>query len=165
MSVRSLPMHGVNLTDEWHTPPELVRPLGKFDLDPAASQIQRQHFADVEYVYPEQDGRILPWRGRVWCNPPYSELMVWTRRFVTNDNGIFLVPARTETEWFRLLWKHCSGIFFTHRRINFIRGSTGEVGRQQVYGSVFAACGPNNLDALRDLPIPGTIVTGREIRN
>lgn len=164
MAVKSLPVHGLNITDEWHTPPELVRPLGRFDLDPAASHTQREHFADVEYKYPEQDGRLLPWFGRVWCNPPYSDLMVWARRFVMNDNGIFLVPARTETEWFRLLWKHCSAIFFTHRRINFIRGSTGEVGKQQVYGSVFAACGLSNATSLRNLPIPGTIVTGREIK-
>jgi hypothetical protein len=97
--VRVLPVHGVNLTDEWHTPPELVFPLGKFDLDPAASHLQRAHFAGLEYCFPEQDGRLLPWHGRVWCNPPYSDLMVWARRFVMHDNGIFLVPARTETAW------------------------------------------------------------------
>jgi hypothetical protein len=37
------------------------------------------------------------------------------------------------------------------------------LGKQQVYGSVFAACGLANLKSLSSLPIPGVIVTGREI--
>lgn len=70
-----------NQKDHWLTPPELLTALGGFDLDPCAYHSQPWKTAKTQYALPEHDGLLMPWEGRVWCNPPYGkETKKWIER-------------------------------------------------------------------------------------
>jgi hypothetical protein len=63
--------------DEWLTPPEILRALGPFDLDPCAPIARPWETAAAHYTA-EDDGLSKPWAGRVWCNPPFGrEAVKW----------------------------------------------------------------------------------------
>lgn len=53
------------LNDEWLTPPELLRALGPFALDPCAPVVRPWDTAERHYTV-EDDGLSIPWVGRVW---------------------------------------------------------------------------------------------------
>lgn len=50
--------------DEWLTPPEILRALGPFDLDPAAPIVRPWDMAARHYTKID-DGMSQPWEGRV----------------------------------------------------------------------------------------------------
>ena len=58
--------------DEWLTPPEIVKSLGEFDLDPC-SPIERPWDTAKNHFTINDNGLIQNWFGRVWCNPPYGK--------------------------------------------------------------------------------------------
>lgn len=58
--------------DEWLTPPELVRSLGQFDLDPCAPVDRPWDTAGHHYTKLDA-GLESFWYGRVWLNPPYGK--------------------------------------------------------------------------------------------
>lgn len=60
-------------SDEYYTPLEIVRPLGKFDLDPCG--VRGHETADIIYTK-EDDGLSKQWIGRVWLNPPYRNPLI-----------------------------------------------------------------------------------------
>lgn len=144
------------LTNDWITPPEIVRALGKFALDPCAHPKQFYRTAN-HMIHPPADGLDGEWRGRVWLNPPYgSVLKRWISRLASHGNGIALVPSRTEVEsWFwPFIWESASAVLFIRGRLYFHRpdGTTrGNAG----HGSVLAAYGRRNVRALVDSNIEG----------
>ena len=79
--------------------------FGPFDLDAAASARN----AKCERYYTIADDALgLPWEGRVWCNPPYSNLGAWVRKarieYVEGRASIvvMLLPAnRCEQPWWQ----------------------------------------------------------------
>jgi hypothetical protein len=78
--IHSLPNNGA--TNDWLTPPEIVKALGKFDLDPCAHPKQFYKTAKV-MIAPPQDGLTAHWKGRIWLNPPYgASLKPWIRRAI-----------------------------------------------------------------------------------
>jgi hypothetical protein len=108
----SLRVMGSSESPEWYTPPHIfelaVATLGEVDLDPcwhARSPVAAQ----VTFTA-RQDGLNQPWAGRVFLNPPYGrEIEAWLSKLVLEYNSgavseaIALVPARVDTDWFRLL--------------------------------------------------------------
>ncbi len=106
--------------DEWLTPPEILEPLGRFDLDPCAPVSRPWDTALVHYTI-EHDGLRKPWEGRVWLNPPFGrEAVKWLRRLKTHGNGIALIPARTETKMFyECVWGYADGVLFIEGRPHF----------------------------------------------
>ena len=92
-------------TDNWATPQDFFDKLNAefhFDLDVCADEIN--HKCD-KYYTKEQDGLTMPWKGIVWCNPPYGrEIGQWVRKalFASVDGAtvVMLIPARTDTKWF-----------------------------------------------------------------
>lgn len=106
--------------DEWLTPPEIVRALGYFDLDPC-SPVVRPWITAFEHFTVEDDGLKQPWHGRVWLNPPFGrEAVKWLRRMVAHGNGIALIPARTETEMFyECVWGAADAVLFIKGRPHF----------------------------------------------
>lgn len=71
-----------------------------WDLDVAADE--ESHWAP-KWFGAEQDGLKQHWEGRVWCNPPYSDIEPWVRKAWSEaDRGVMktlamLLPAnRTE---------------------------------------------------------------------
>ena len=92
-------------TDNWATPQDFFDELNEefhFDLDVCADEIN--HKCD-KYYTKEQDGLTMPWKGIVWCNPPYGrEIGKWVRKALFASVGgatvVVLIPARTDTKWF-----------------------------------------------------------------
>ena len=63
----------VGKSDEWLTPPEIIKALGEFDLDPADAFYTPFKTAKKSIVkYLKYDGLIDPWSGRIWLNPPFN---------------------------------------------------------------------------------------------
>lgn len=106
---------------EWNTPPEIIQLTlrlfdGDIDLDPCSDAECRN--IPSRFHYTERfDGLTKLWVGKVYMNPPYGRLITsWVRKFVDSYNvgfvtetsgwmteGIALVPARTDTAWFRIM--------------------------------------------------------------
>lgn len=116
--------------DEWLTPPEILAALGEFDLDPCAPRVRPWPMAKRHYTL-EDNGLLLPWQGRVWCNPPYGrEIGAWMARCVGHANAIALIFARTETDqFFEYVWQVAHGVLFLRGRLNFYHV---EIGRAHV---------------------------------
>ncbi len=106
--------------DEWLTPPEIVRALGAFDLDPCSPINRPWPTASLHYTV-EDDGLSKAWEGRVWCNPPFGrEAVKWLRRMAEHGDGIALVPARTETAMFyECVWGVADAVLFMKGRPHF----------------------------------------------
>lgn len=109
-------------TDEWLTPPEIVKAVGPFVLDPCAAKDQPWRTAR-RHLTVADDGLSATWpkKGLIWCNPPFGpEAGKWLDRMADHNNGIALVPARTETRWFvRAVWERATGILFLAGRPHF----------------------------------------------
>jgi len=153
-------------TVDWWTPPEIVRALGEFDLDPCAGVGQTPLAAEV--YCPPQDGLSLPWPKdkRIWLNQPYGpEVGKWEQRIREHGNGIMLIFARTETKAWRPIWEYADAILFPFRRVTFMRPpadrsvlSCGIKAKSGTAPSAFIAYGEANVEALRRSGIAGALV-------
>ena len=155
--IHSLPNNGI--TNEWLTPPEILNALGTFDLDLCAHPQQPWRTA-TRMIAPPENGLASKWVGRVFLNPPYGrEIAVWLRRLVEHKNGIALVPSRTEVEsWFwPYIWLKADAVFFFRGRLYF-RTPDGSRKGNAGHGSVLAAYGQHNVDAIINSELPGRIV-------
>lgn len=148
-------------TDEWLTPPEILRSLGTFDLDPCAPIARPWPMAIAHYTV-QDNGLRKPWHGRVWLNPPYGPPKVvapWMRRMVEHRNGIALIFARTETEmFFATVWSKAGAILFLRGRLNFHYVDGRRAEKNCGAPSVLVAYGDNNVDVLLGCGIPGHVV-------
>ncbi|MDD5301462.1 MAG: DNA N-6-adenine-methyltransferase [Elusimicrobia bacterium] len=96
------------MTNVWLSPPEIVRAVGPFDLDPCAAPDPRPWpTARKHYTHDEGDGLARPWHGLVWLNPPYKPTPEpWTARLADHGAGVALLFARTDAPWFRrTIWE------------------------------------------------------------
>lgn len=150
------------LADEWLTPPEIIRSLGSFDLDPCASVIRpwktaRRHFTIKD------DGLEKKWSGRVWLNPPYGPTSgQWMDRLAAHHNGIALTFARTDTEWFQRASKKATGLLFLAGRLHF-HYVDGRRAKHNCGGpSVLMAFDATNANCLEKSMLPGWYVFQRE---
>jgi hypothetical protein len=102
------------------TPRPIIDALGPFDLDPCAADPRPWDCAATNYALAD-DGLSKPWFGRVWLNPPFDRYQVgeWIERLATHGRGMALIHVRTETQWFRVIWRHASAILFLAERVTF----------------------------------------------
>ncbi len=102
------------------TPPNIIYALGPFDLDPCAAIDMPWETAKLHYTILD-DGLAQDWQGFVWCNPPFDRYQVgqWAEKMAQHNNGIMLLHARTETDWFSSCWTKSSGILFLDHRLHF----------------------------------------------
>lgn len=131
--------------DDRGTDPEffaqMVERFGGFDLDVAAAP----HNAKCERFYTRaDDGLAQPWSGRVWCNPPYSNLGAWVQKAWDEWERaphevsliVMLLPAnRPEQKWwqekvepFRDQPDMPLRVEFLPGRMRFIRPGSTEIG-------------------------------------
>lgn len=145
--------------DEWLTPPEILAALGPFDLDPCAP-VNRPWPTAREHLTRDEDGLAHAWWGRVWCNPPFGrEAVKWLRRMRDHDDGVALIPARTETAMFyETVWGHAQGVLFLRSRPHFhyVDGSRAPFNSGAPIALV--AYGAANLDALLRSGLGFTVV-------
>ena len=142
----------MNANNEWYTPPyimELVREvLGDINVDPATCAIAQKAVLADTWFTEESDGLAHPWEGTVWCNPPYSMVLLrqFTNKFLEeslNGNmteGIMLTNSGTDTLWNQTL----SGFMqaYTIGRISFLMPNGMEKGKGG-RGQVFSYFGEN----------------------
>ena len=76
-----------------------------WDLDVAADE--ESHWAPNWYDV-ERDGLTQPWTGRVWCNPPFSDIAPWVAKAwlergsnVVKTIAMLLPCNRTEQPWWQ----------------------------------------------------------------
>lgn len=131
-------------TTSWFTPKWIVERLGEFDLDPCGSP--KHKIANIIFHYPEQNGLHEPWFGRVWLNPPYGkECHAWIRKLARHGNGIALIFARTDAEWFQNTAGLFDGVFFLKGRISFLRADIMSETNPAGAPSCFFIAGQENL--------------------
>ena len=146
-------------TNVWLTPRGIIEQLGPFDLDPCAAPEPRPWDTAKVHIVEAEDGLSRPWEGFVWCNPPYGKQTgIWLERLAQHGNGIALVFARTETNWFQAVAKKTSGIFFYKGRITFHRpdGSSDTNGGAP---SCFLLFGETALERMRRAQFKGILST------
>ena len=111
-------------TDLWETPQDLFDKLNNefhFTLDVCATPENAK--CDSFYTK-EQDGLSQPWKGVVWCNPPYGkQIGSWVRRgffaSISGNTVVMLLPARTDTRWFHKYIYGKAEIRFIRERLKF----------------------------------------------
>lgn len=149
----------VMLKDEWLTPLSILKPLGVFDLDPCAPINRPWDTAKKHYTIYD-DGLSQPWKGRVWCNPPYGrEARKWLSRLAEHGDGIALMFARTETEmFFSQVWGKAQGLLFIEGRLYFHHIDGTAAKSNSGAPSVLVAYGNNNANILEDCKIQGKYI-------
>lgn len=146
-------------TDEWYTPPEIIRALGEFDLDPCAPVNPLWQTARIMYNKNE-DGLTQQWLGRVWLNPPYSQplLKQFVQRMVDHNNGIALLYNRCGNAMFHdIIFPTATAMKFLRRRIRFYRPD-GTQGGCPGSGSVLIAWGEDNARVIQGCALEGKVV-------
>ncbi len=153
----------VHLTPRW-----ILDRLGKFDLDPCASDPRPWDCAGVNYT---RDGLEQAWSGRVWLNPPFDRRQVglWIAKLADHGRGTALLHARTETAWFRPIWQHAKALLFLDRRVTFCRpdGSPCTTAKGEPANSgapvVLCAFGERDASMLANSTMQGAFVYGWRI--
>lgn len=113
-------------SDLWETPQELFDKLDQefgFTLDVCAIP---ENAKCQKFYTPEQDGLKMPWKGIVWCNPPYGRKVgQWVRQAAlaaaAGNTVVMLLPARTDTKWFHeYIYRRTNvEVRFLQRRLHF----------------------------------------------
>lgn len=110
-------------SDHWTTPWAIVRALeaefGEFDLDPCCTALSAK---TARYYTPVDDGLALPWFGRVFLNPPYSNPGPWLAKAIAEQAPLVvaLLPVCTDTAWFHELVLGRAEIRFIKGRVEFL---------------------------------------------
>ena len=98
-------------TDDWATPKYIYDQAmenGMFDPCPLFSSV---------------DGLKIEWGEINFVNPPYSNLKAWIEKSIEQSKKgkkvMLLIPARTDTKAFKMLFEYGSTITFITGRLRF----------------------------------------------
>lgn len=171
-----------NKSVDWFTPRWIFDDLGiEFDLDPCApalgvfsnESLRNYGVNPVEYnggvpwipaknhydIY--TDGLISDWGDsstRVWLNPPYGKhTSHWLEKMHKHRNGIALVFARTDCNWFHDYVANADAILFIKQRVKFVDGLGVTSGNGAGCGSMLIAWGNDNVKALERMQHKGKL--------
>ncbi len=154
---QKVPLVQEKKSDTWLTPPDLIRKLGKFDLDPCCPAKMPWQTARYHYTI-KDDGLSRQWIGRVWCNPPYSNVRPWLEKCCVSGNAIALTFAKTDTKWFHeIVFTRADAILFISGRLKF-HDTQGTQSGSAPHPSVLIAFGETNASTLRTCEIKGHFV-------
>ena len=139
-------------SDTYLTPIPLIKALGPFDLDPACPPEMPWRTARKMYHFPKQDGLELPWRGRVWLNPPFSKMKAFAQKMIEHGSGVILLNGRaTETRASQLCFEASSAVLLMSKRIRFCDRRGRELGAW--FPSILVGFGSLDRDRLYDLSV------------
>lgn len=148
------------INEEWLTPPEIIKTLGPFDLDPCSPVIRPWPTAMNHYTI-EDDGLLMDWsHQRVWLNPPYGlKATIWLSKLAEHNNGIALIFARTETKmFFDNVWNKADALLFIKGRLYFYKVD-GTIAKANAGApSVLVAYGIENARVLMNCGIEGKFI-------
>lgn len=146
-------------SDEWITPPHIIKALGPFDLDPCASENFR-HEGITQQWTPDHEGWSRPWEGCVWLNPPYGkQAKIWLERLSDHGNGIALIFARTDTDlFFAEVWEQADAVLFLRGRLRFLYPDGSPAPHNGGAPSVLVAYGPQAVAKLKASGLPGKLI-------
>ena len=69
------------------------------------------------------DGLSIEWKEQNFVNPPYSQLKKWGIKAIEEHkkgrNVTMLIPARTDTQAFKLLYEYGAGFIFITGRLSY----------------------------------------------
>lgn len=116
-------------SNEWATPQSFFDILNKefgFTLDPCSTHENAK--CEKHYTI-EEDGLSQNWGGQVvFCNPPYGrDLPKWVKKCHDESRHatiVMLIPARTDTSYFRDYIYHKAEIRFVRGRLKFGESKT-----------------------------------------
>jgi len=120
-------------TPTWLTPPDLLRALGPFDLDPCTPadmpwRTAKRMLTEVD------DGLATPWpkRSFVFHNPPYGAHQgAWMKKAAEHGHGVSLVFCRMDTAWAHehvLKHRNTAAVVFLRGRVRFHRPDGTQAG-------------------------------------
>lgn len=128
-------IHFSSANERWNTPPQVFESItaryGSCQVDAAADA---ENALCPYFINAEMNGLESDWNqteedtAQVWLNPPYGRVLRrWARKALHEiqtgrvSRIIILVPARTETVWFKELVEStfCSHVDFVGSRIRF----------------------------------------------
>lgn len=142
--------------NEWYTPPEYIEIvrnfLGDIDLDPASNKTANKTVKANEFYGLDvgRNGLELPWRGRVWMNPPYSQPAIQQFMQKAADEfsagnvteAVLLTHNYTDTAWFHIGARAASAICFTRGRIGFVNQNGEKAAPTQGQAFFYLGCRP-----------------------
>lgn len=105
---------------DWQTHPDLFAALHRrfnFTLDGAATK--------ANALLPTYSTRSRPvdWTGhRVFCNPPWDNILPFVRRAPGAVCAVLLVPARVNSRWFHAALALGAKVEFLPKRPRFVKG-------------------------------------------
>lgn len=103
-------------TDTWLTPLWIFDYLGEFDFDPCPF-VGHQ----TAKILHDGDGLKTDWLGKVWLNPPYSELETWLDKLSEHGYGTALIFNRCDTKTLQRHLRLADSVFFLSGRIKFLK--------------------------------------------
>lgn len=147
-------------SEDWCTPPEIVKALGVFNLDPCASHYQTTPFAPEQWFI-EDNAHSKEWdvSKRIWMNPPYGrKAPQFIEKLSEHGNGIALIFARVDTKvWHDIIFKEADAVFFFKGRLKFYK-MDGTPGDAAGAPSALVAFGTNNVKAIEDAGFTGQLI-------
>lgn len=93
-----------------------------FDLDVCATT---ENSKCEFFLSPEMDALSMSWFGKVWMNPPYSQVAKFIVKLIQEleagniEKAWVLVAARTDTQWFQAASSYAGEIRFLKGRLKF----------------------------------------------
>ena len=135
--------------DTWLTPIRLIWELGEFDMDPCTPSNMPWQTAKV-MLTEKEDGLKSKWEGRIWLNPPFSNIAPWIEKLARHGNGIVLIPFHVENPWFHwFVFGRADAVFVPmYRAINFYDPNGGKKHRPFT-PLVLVAYGEENVRAMQ----------------
>ena len=144
----------------WLTPPEIIRSLGEFDLDPCVPDSMPWQTAK-RMVTKAEDGLTVDWNGkRVWLNPPYGrESYPFLRKMAEQSGGgVAFLFGRTDTgAWQDLVFPNAHSVLFMRGRTKFHREDGSQAGSANA-PSCLVAYSAADTEAIRRSGIGGTLM-------
>lgn len=151
-------------SDSWNTPAlwieRATRALGgPIDFDPCKAAAHDAVHAVDGCLWPGRNGLSEAWAGRVWCNPPYSDMGRWWGKIAEEAAArervvsmLVLAPLRPSSRWWRELAAAADWLGVPRSRIPFVSSKTGRAestGRAELTFFGWRLARPEALQVMR----------------